>query len=146
MSFTLTQMTSVPTSLTAKKTMKMKFFSKKIYCNSSWNVLKIANMQNPKWLYMHCKPLKGASVAKWSNYSPFTFEVAGPIPSSASHNVTPNPVSCEKGMSTLCRKSWVFSGYPSSSHKESWQGWLGDAGPPYLAYAVVVYLPLWPSK
>ena len=26
------QMTSVPTSLTAKKTIKMKFFSKKIYC------------------------------------------------------------------------------------------------------------------
>ena len=30
----MTQMTSVPASLTAKKTMKMKFFSKKIYCNS----------------------------------------------------------------------------------------------------------------
>ncbi len=37
----------------AKKTMKMKFFSKKIYYISSWNVLNIANMQNPKWLYMH---------------------------------------------------------------------------------------------
>ena len=34
-SFALPQMTSVPTSLTAKKTMKMTFFSKKIYCNSS---------------------------------------------------------------------------------------------------------------
>ena len=35
-------------SLTAKKTMKMKFFSKKIYCISSRNVLNITNMQNPK--------------------------------------------------------------------------------------------------
>ena len=47
-----TQMTSVPASLTAEKTLKMKFFSKKIYCISSWNVLNIANMQNPKWLHM----------------------------------------------------------------------------------------------
>ncbi len=46
-------MTSIPASLTAKKIMKMKFFSKKIYCNSSWNVPNIANMQNPKWVYMH---------------------------------------------------------------------------------------------
>ena len=31
----MTQMTSVPASLTAKKSIKMKFFSKKIYRNSS---------------------------------------------------------------------------------------------------------------
>ncbi len=51
----MTQMTSVPASLAAKKSMKMKFCSKKIYCNSSSNVLNIANMQNPKLLYMYFK-------------------------------------------------------------------------------------------
>ena len=52
-SFALPQMTSVPTSLTAKKTMNMKFFSKKIYCISSRNVPNITNMHNPKWLHVH---------------------------------------------------------------------------------------------
>ncbi len=46
-------MTPVPASLTAKKTMKMTFFSKKIYCISSRNVLNITNIQNPKWLHAH---------------------------------------------------------------------------------------------
>ncbi len=40
-------MTSVLASLTAKKTMKMKFFSKKIYCISFQNVPNITNMHNP---------------------------------------------------------------------------------------------------
>ncbi len=46
-------MTSIPANLTADKSMKIKFFSKKIYCISSCNVVNIANMQNPKWLHMH---------------------------------------------------------------------------------------------
>ena len=41
--------------LTANKTMKMKFFSKKIHCISSKNVLNIKNTQNPKWLHVHFK-------------------------------------------------------------------------------------------
>ncbi len=48
-------MTSVPAPLTAKKTMKMKFFSKKIYCILSGNVLNIINIQDPKWLHVHFK-------------------------------------------------------------------------------------------
>ncbi len=38
-------------------------------------------------------------------------ELAGPIPSSASRNVTRTQSSREKSMSTLYRMSWVFSGY-----------------------------------
>ncbi len=42
-----------------KKTMKMMFFSEKIQCISSRNVLNITNMQNPKWLHVHeRKPTK----------------------------------------------------------------------------------------
>ena len=38
-----------------------------------------------------------------------------------------NPVlySCEKSQSTLCRKSWVFSGHSGFLPQGSWQGGLG---------------------
>ena len=51
--------------------------------------------------------------------SPFTSEVAGSILSENFLNATRTVLhSCEKSQSTLCQKSWVFSGYSVSSHRE----------------------------
>ncbi len=54
-------------------------------------------------------------MAQWSECSPFTSEAAGS-----------NPVlhSCEKSQSTLCRKSWVFSGLSGFLPQGMLTGWI----------------------
>jgi hypothetical protein len=57
----------------------------------------------------------GASVAQSSEQAPFTSEIVGSILSTDS---------CEKSQSTLCRKSWVFSGYSGFLPQGKLTGWV----------------------
>ena len=57
----------------------------------------------------------GASVAQSSEQTPFTSEFLGSNPATDS---------CEKSQSTLCRKSWVFSGCSSFLPQEKLIGWV----------------------
>ena len=80
------------------------------------------------WVHViWCKSTQLASVARWSQRTPFTSEVAGSIPSENILNVT-RTLCCKKSYSTLCRKSWVSSGYYGFlTHRECWRGGLGLA-------------------
>ena len=59
--------------------------------------------------------LLGASVAQSSGQAPFTSEIVG---SSLATD------SCEESQSTLCRKSWVFSGCSGFLPQEKLTGWV----------------------
>jgi hypothetical protein len=68
-----------------------------------------------------------ASVAKWLAHLPFTSEAAGSSLSENFLNATRTQSSCEKSKSQRSAESRGFSpGTPVSSHRESWQGGLGE--------------------
>ena len=71
----------------------------------------------------------GASVAKWLAHLPFTSKVAG---SSLSENFSmrlePSPHVKKSKKSTLCRKSWVFSGYSGFLPQGKLTGWVRHIG------------------
>jgi hypothetical protein len=72
----------------------------------------------------------GASVAKWLAHLPFTPEAAGSSLSENFLNATRTQSSCEKSKkSTLCRKSWVSSGYSGSLPQGKLTGWVRQKGP-----------------
>ncbi len=67
----------------------------------------------------------GKPVAQWSERSPFTSEVAGSILSETFLNVTRGQCSTHvKSQSTLCRKSWVFSGHSGFLPQGKLTGWV----------------------
>jgi hypothetical protein len=68
-------------------------------------------------------------VAKWLAHLPFTSKVAG---SSLSENFSmrlePSPNVKKSKKSTLCRKSWVFSGYSGFLPQGKLTGWVRHIG------------------
>jgi hypothetical protein len=83
-----------------------------------------------------------ASVAKWLAHLPFTSKVAG---SSLSENFSmwlePSPhVKRVKVNSTLCRKSWVLSGYSGFLPQGTLTGWvrhIGQGGRSLMRYGLI---------
>ena len=72
----------------------------------------------------------GASVAEWLAHLPFTSEAAGSSLSENFLNATRTQSSCEKSKkSTLCRKSWVSSGYSGFLPQGKLTGWVRQKGP-----------------
>jgi hypothetical protein len=69
-------------------------------------------------------------VAKWLAHLPFTSEAAGSSLSENFLNATRTQSSCEKSKkSTLCRKSWVSSGYSGFLPQGKLTGWVRQKGP-----------------
>ena len=64
---------------------------------------------------LHNQDNLGASVAQSSEQAPFTSEIVGSILATDS---------CEKSQSTLCRKSWVFSGRSGFLPQGKLTGWV----------------------
>jgi hypothetical protein len=66
-----------------------------------------------------------SKVAKWLAHLPFTSKVAGSNLTENFPNATRTQSSCEKSKkSTLCRKSWVFSGYSGFLPQGKLTGWV----------------------
>jgi hypothetical protein len=73
----------------------------------------------------HYHQHRGASVAKWLAHLPFTSEAAGSSLSENFLNATRTRSSCEKSKkSSLCRKSWVSSGYSGFLPQGKLTGWV----------------------
>jgi hypothetical protein len=91
----------------------------------------VYGLQNACLYYAFTKEIAqfGASVAKWLAHLPFTFKVARSSLSENFLNATRTQSSCEKSESTLCRKSWVFSGYSGFLPQGKLTGWVRQKGP-----------------